>query len=62
MIAGYAMIARPAVYGETGVMTFLVSHHGTIYQKDLGTETAALADRITSFNPNKAWSIVDDGN
>jgi hypothetical protein len=62
MIAGYAMIARPAVYGETGVMTFLVSHHGTIYQKDLGTETAALADKITSFNPNKTWSIVDDGN
>ena len=58
---GYAMIARPAVYGRTGVMTFLVSH-AVLSTKDLGTETAALADKITSFSPNKTWSLVDDGN
>jgi hypothetical protein len=60
MIAGFAMIARPAIYGQTGIMTFLVSHHGTVYQKDLGPDTAALADKIMSFNPNKSWSIVQD--
>ena len=50
----------PAVYGETGIMTFLVSHHGIVYQKDLGPDTAAIADKIMSFDPNKTWEIVQD--
>ena len=60
MIAGYALIAWPARYGETGIQTFVVSHHGTIYQKDLGPDTTKLADQITLFNPDKSWDEVDD--
>lgn len=60
MIAGYALIAWPARYGETGIKTFVISHHGTIYQKDLGPDTAKLADQITLFNPDKSWEEDDD--
>lgn len=60
MIAGHAMIASPAVYGETGIMTFVVSHHGTVYQKDLGPDTAKIVKTITSFNPDKTWEPVED--
>lgn len=60
MIAGYALIAWPARYGETGIKTFVVSHQGNIYEKDLGPETAKLAEQITRFNPDKTWDEVDD--
>jgi hypothetical protein len=60
MIAGHALVARPAIYGQTGIMTFMVSHHGIVYEKDLGPETAEIADKIKSFNPDKTWSIVQD--
>ncbi len=60
MIAGYALIAWPAVYGETGVKTFVVSHHGTIYEKDLGPATDKVVKEIRSFNPDKTWEPVED--
>ncbi|MDE1996228.1 MAG: DUF2950 family protein [Rhizobiaceae bacterium] len=60
MIAGHALIARPAIYGQTGIMTFVVSHHGIVYEKDLGPNTAEIADKIKSFNPDKTWSVVQD--
>ncbi len=60
MIAGHALIAWPAIYGETGVMTFVVSHHGTVYEKDLGPETAKLVKQINSFNPDKTWEAVEE--
>lgn len=60
MIAGYALIAWPARYGETGIKTFVVSHHGAIYEKDLGPDTAKLAEQITRFNPDKSWEEIDD--
>jgi hypothetical protein len=60
MIGGFALVAYPAEYGNSGVMTFLVNHTGTIYQKDLGPRTAELADRITSFNPDQTWKKVAD--
>ena len=40
-------------------MTFVVNHNGTIWQKDLGTQTAQLAERMTSFNPDQTWKKVD---
>jgi hypothetical protein len=55
MIGGFALVAYPASYGNSGVMTFLVSHDGVVYQKDLGPETAAAAQKITQFNPDKSW-------
>jgi hypothetical protein len=60
MIAGFALIATPARYGETGIKTFMISHHGRIYEKDLGPETAAEAEKITEFNPDQSWTMVEE--
>lgn len=60
MIAGHALIAWPAIYGETGVMTFVVSHHGTVYEKDLGPGTGKAVKEIRSFNPDRTWEPVED--
>ncbi|MGH9482069.1 MAG: DUF2950 family protein, partial [Terriglobales bacterium] len=47
MIAGFGLIASPAIYGQSGVMTFIVNQQGRVYQKDLGPETAAAAQAIS---------------
>jgi hypothetical protein len=60
MIAGFALIATPARYGETGIMTFMISHHGKIYEKDFGPETTEEAAKITEFNPDKSWQMVEE--
>ena len=60
MVAGYAMVAYPAQYGGTGVMTFLVNHYGTVYQKDLGPKTAQRAAAIHEYNPDASWREVPD--
>ena len=60
MIGGFALVAFPAAYGESGVMTFLVSHNGTVYQKDLGPRTAAIARDLSEFNPDKTWTEVQE--
>ena len=59
MIGGFALVAYPAEYGNSGVMTFLVNHAGTVFQKDLGDRTDKLAERMTSFNPDQTWKKVD---
>ena len=59
MISGFALVAYPAEYGNSGVMTFVVNHNGTIFQKDLGRQTEKLAARMTSFNPNETWTKAD---
>jgi hypothetical protein len=58
MIGGFALIASPAQYRNTGVQTFMVSHDGLVYQKDLGPETLAIFQSIDRFNPDKTWSPV----
>lgn len=58
MIGGFALLASPAEYGRSGVMSFMLSHEGTLYQKDLGTGTGRIAARMQSFNPNKGWEKV----
>jgi hypothetical protein len=60
MIGGFALVAYPAEYRNSGVMTFIVSYEGTVFQKDLGPDTAKLAQRMTSFNPDKTWQKVTD--
>jgi hypothetical protein len=59
MIGGFALVAYPAEYRNSGVMTFMVSHNGVLYEKDLGPRTAEIAARITSFNPDSTWKKVD---
>ena len=56
MIAGFALVAFPAEYGNTGIMTFLVSHHGQVYQKDLGPRTAEMAKAMQEYNPDTTWT------
>ena len=58
MIGGFALIAFPAQYRLTGVQTFIVSHDGVVYQKDLGPKTLELAGAIDRFNPDKSWTPV----
>ena len=58
-IGGFAAVARPVKYGDTGVMTFMVSHDGVVYEKNLGPGTAARAGAITRFDPDSAWIKVD---
>lgn len=58
MIGGFALIAFPAQYRVTGVQTFMVSHDGVVYQKDLGPKTTELAAAIDRFNPDKSWTPV----
>jgi len=60
MIGGFALVAYPADYGNSGVMTFMVSHASTVYQRDLGENTEARVKSMTSFDPDKTWSKVEE--
>jgi hypothetical protein len=59
MIGGFGLVAYPAEYRNSGVMTFIVSHDGTVYQKDLGPKTEQLAEAISAFNPDKTWQKAE---
>jgi Protein of unknown function (DUF2950) len=59
MIAGFAMVAYPASYGSSGVMTFIVNQQGIVYQKDLGPNTAALVKAMTRYDPDPSWQRAD---
>lgn len=55
LFGGFAVIAWPAKYANSGVMTFMVNYEGVVYQRDLGDETSARAEKITRYNPDKSW-------
>lgn len=55
MTAGFAMVACPARYGASGIMTFIVSHNGDVYEKNLGAATAETVPAIKEFNPDGTW-------
>jgi hypothetical protein len=57
---GYAVIAWPAKYGNSGVMTFMVNHRGLVFEKDLGPDTAQLAAAIESYDPDPTWAPTED--
>ena len=59
MTGGFAVIAYPAKYGDSGVMTFIVDRDGVVLQKDLGNTTEQLASATSEFNPDKSWTIVE---
>ena len=59
MLAGYAMVAWPAAYGDSGVETFICGENGVVYQKDLGPNTAALGASMAEFNPDATWKAVE---
>ena len=60
LLAGFALIAYPATYGTTGVMTFIVNHYGDIYEKNLGPDTTTIAARIGAYAPDTSWRRIED--
>ena len=60
MIGGFGLVAYPAEYGNSGIMTFIINNDGDVFQKDLGEGTARIASRMTSFSPDHTWQKVVD--
>lgn len=58
MIGGFALVAYPAQYGASGIMTFITSHDGFVFQKDLGEETETIARAMALFNPDDTWEPI----
>ena len=56
MIGGFALLAYPARYGQTGVKSFMLNHDGVLYEKDLGKDTASVAARMRAFDPDPSWT------
>jgi hypothetical protein len=56
MTGGFALVAFPAKYGNSGVMTFIVNQDGVLFEKNLGPHTSKIAPQITEFNPDQAWN------
>jgi hypothetical protein len=57
-IGGFAVVAYPAKYGSSGIMSFMVNHDGVVYQADLGPDTKSKATAMRKFDPTKAWTPV----
>lgn len=55
LLGGFGVVAYPASYGNSGVMTFVVNHEGVVYEKDLGAQTASIASAMTQYNPGPTW-------
>jgi len=60
MVGGFAFVAYPAEYGNTGIMTFIINQDGVPLQKDLGKTTTETATAMSAFDPDKTWSLVED--
>lgn len=60
MLAGHALLAFPAAYDNTGIMTFIVGENGIVYERDLGENTLDIADEMTVFDPGPEWEVVED--
>jgi hypothetical protein len=60
MIGGFALVAYPARWGASGVMTFICNHQGVVYEKNLGKSTVVIAERMTRYNPDASWKKTDE--
>lgn len=60
MTGGFAFVAYPEKYSDTGIMTFIVDQSGVVYEKNLGKDTLELAKAMTEFNPDKTWSPIGE--
>jgi hypothetical protein len=60
MIGGFALVAYPARWGASGVMTFICNHRGVVYEKNFGKGTVAIAERMTRYNPDASWKKIDE--
>ncbi|HUJ89390.1 MAG TPA: DUF2950 family protein [Syntrophorhabdales bacterium] len=59
VIGGFALVAYPARYASSGIMTFIVNQDGVVYEKDLGKNTEKAAEAMTSFDPDRTWMKVE---
>ena len=59
MVGGFAFVAYPAEYGNSGVMTFIINQDGVLLQKDLGKTTTETATAMNEFDPDSTWSVVE---
>jgi hypothetical protein len=59
MTDGFAVLASPINYGNTGIMSFLIDRDGVLYQKDLGATTTAIASAIHTYNPKDGWEVAN---
>jgi hypothetical protein len=59
MIGGFALVAYPATYGNSGIMTFMINHDGQVFEKDLGPQTGKAAPAIQAFEPDSTWKKVE---
>jgi hypothetical protein len=59
MRSGFALVAWPVTYGDTGVMSFIVNHEGKVFEKDLGPQTQKIAAEMKSFNPDDTWKLAE---
>jgi hypothetical protein len=60
MIGGFALVAYPAEYGASGIMSFIVNHDGVVYEKNLGKETGKIASAMTKYDPDKTWKKAEE--
>ena len=60
MIGGFGLVAYPAEYGNSGIMTFIINNDGDVYEKDLDEATSRIASRLTFFEPDHTWRKVVD--
>jgi hypothetical protein len=60
MIGGFALVAYPARWGASGVMTFICNHQGVVYEKNLGKSTGLIAEQMTRYNPDASWKKADE--
>jgi len=58
MIGGFAVLATPAQYGNSGIMSFMISHDGVVWQRDLGPQTTQIARGIRAFDPGAGWAAL----
>ncbi len=59
MVAGHALLAYPAEYEETGVISFLIGESGVLYEADLGPDTVTIADKMEAFDPDDRWYVLE---
>jgi hypothetical protein len=60
MLGGFALVAWPADYGQSGIMTFMVNQQGRVYQKDLGPKAAKNAGTLKAYDPDRTWAVSPD--
>ena len=60
MIGGFALVAWPAEYGNSGIMTFIINQQGKVYQKDLGPNTQAIVKNMKAYDPDPGWTLSRD--